>query len=128
MEENKYYTPELNEFYVGFEYESFNEEYKIWEKKVFPNDYICTESEDSPDLVELFYSSLKDTRVKYLNREDIKDLGFSHYKMNIFKKSDITILHQNNNRLEIFNESDTLFSGRIKNKSELKKLLKQLGI
>src|SRR5690606_9156175 len=128
MKENKYYQPDISEFHIGFEYEVFDEENEVWSNKIFPEDFICTGTATEPDLVELFYSGLKDTRVKYLDRQDIEELGFSHYKMNIFKKDGITILHQKDNHLEIFDESDTLFSGRIKNKTELKKLLKQLKV
>lgn len=128
MKENKYYQPDISEFHIGFEYEVFDEENEVWSNKIFPEDFICTGTTTEPDLVELFYSGLKDTRVKYLDRQDIEESGFSHYKMNIFKKDGITILHQKDNRLEIFDESDTLFSGKIKNKTELKKLLKQLGV
>lgn len=142
MEENKYYTPELNEFHIGFEYEIFNEEDEIWEKKVFPNDYICSGTEDSPDLVELFYSGLKDTRVKYLDREDIEDLGFTFYKESDNRFNGDVIMTYFNDELQLIlshiSAKNTVvvytdkglnkLSFKIKNKTELKKLLNQLVI
>ena len=83
----------------------------------------------------------KHARVKYLDKDDVESLGF---KLKVENKYGITFANKlysivyskmKSNHLEIFliqpyvNEYDGLkFSGVIKNKSELKKLLIQLEI
>lgn len=130
---DKHYIPELEEFYVGFEYEClfhFND----WRSHTYGSE----EEVEVYGTKELDYLKrhIKNFRVKYLDREDIESLGFkidADYKsINsvIFSKDDYTILQSDITEILIsdsFNET-TLFNGRIKNKSELKKLLKQLGI
>ncbi len=97
---------------------------------------------------ELDELNMKVERVKYLDREDIESLGFFCHATDervfhsekgiiinigwgspvkkgitlaivspVFDESKMSIVHEN-----------YLFNGTIKNKSELKKLLKQLGI
>ncbi len=136
---SKYYTPELEEFHVGFEYQSLwglegiNEE---WHDEVY----------SEKDCVNNLCGTL---RVKHLDREDIESLGFYCHPTDnrVFHNKDgiiintgwsspvrkdeptLVITHQ------VFDESKTrvihehyLFNGTIKNKSELKRILKQLGI
>ena len=85
-------------------------------------------------------------KVKYLDKEDIESLGFI-YKENrgmsehngvmfikkdpLFEKANFTIRYWVTTgayRLRIERISGCLFEGNIRNKSELKVLLKQLGI
>lgn len=82
MKDNKYYTPTIDEFYLGLE-----------------------TSPDEPD--EWFWA----------------------YKGNKDKQLYFDVLFNTNNGIGIQIYDDRLiFSGYIKNKSELKKLMKQLGI
>ena len=80
MEENKYYTPEINEFYVGFEYEIFepddNRVY-IWKKQVF-NKFTFDSEINTYDGEMPFYAGLleKTIRVKHLDKQDLTELGF----------------------------------------------------
>lgn len=78
--ENKYYTPTIEEFCVGFEYE-----YK--EKKVWKKDELDISGMTSGDCgadhyvendIDFILDKLKsnDIRVKYLDREDIESFGF----------------------------------------------------
>jgi len=72
---NKYYTPTIEEFHVGFEYEyqdGVDKDNKdVWKKT------ICTKS----DFRYLSKTKIKDfRRVKYLDREDIESLGFTCYQ------------------------------------------------
>jgi hypothetical protein len=159
---DKYYTPELEEFHKGFEYEIIpsiglaiynfskpNQKAEIaWAK-----DYkkcVFMEKDSSCSFGQPFSSVAAaiekgKCRVKYLDQEDVESLGFSHdqttkdgavfIKGSMMEKHEwmltlggktnppnyISIHDMNNNSL--FN-----FSGTIKNKSELKKLLKQNGI
>jgi hypothetical protein len=76
MENNLYYTPELEEFHVGFEIELLNIENSQWGK------YTITES-DLLDATHYESSALKhiledEYRVKYLDREDIESLGWDY--------------------------------------------------
>jgi len=74
-------------------------------------------------------------RVKYLDKEDIESLGFEQSKeeASLFNKGDYWIcftegVHHLEITLQVDNINDTVFSGIVKNKSELKRVLKQIGI
>jgi len=92
-------------------------------------------------------------RVKYLDKEDIESCGFGNYKKSVcawyeleghFEDSfasygywtKIRLIHcESDNKIKILafehswdEEETVLFQGKIKNKSELKKLLKKLNI
>ncbi len=122
--DNTYYTPDITEFHVGFEYEEFVKG-EGWVKRVhcFGEDITLNKNGfciDFPD----------DYRVKYLDAEDIISLGFEEYSTNYFKKNTwaIEVGYPNIKRekIEIYLGYDCRFKGTIKNKSELKKLLTQL--
>lgn len=160
--ENKYYTPSIEEFHVGFECE--------WQSKIRNESWskqIC-----DVDLVNIAYDSIEHSdeeepfneqfRVKVLDQEDIESLGWENdkevygFKRLMFhkeitfrgeqKRVSILYVEQNNHLLVYINSKDmaaymfenpeqkittyggTLFAGTIKNKSELKVLMKQLGI
>jgi len=85
--------------------------------------------------------SLDNYLIPYLNKEDIEELGFKEDNLNSNPKRlnlelhkngfDIGIVLYNTTKLIIYNyngKETMLFTGDIKNKSELKKLLKQLNI
>jgi len=137
---DKYYVPSLEEFYIGFEFEyrnHFGKDVGIW----------TTEKTTS-------FSNLKgllntnSIRVKYLNKKDIIELGFkdnglSSSRHDYFFRMDAPgkLGYWTEIALDFRwgiedisikgfrgNEEDYLFRGIIKNKSELKKLLKQLNV
>jgi hypothetical protein len=128
--ENKYYTPELEEFHVGFEYqelwglENINEE---WLPQIY----------DENDSIRTLCETL---RVKCLDREDIESLGWKYVPdlsegdgnmrwYGLFKLNEFTITLGLIEGSEIIRKGkNTIFEGVIKNKSELKKLMKQLNI
>lgn len=153
--ENKYYTPSIEEFRVGFEYEVLEKGQKDnprwftlvpvnpedeWFKFKYPDPFLGYRVD------KLFKH--RTIRVKYLDGSDIEELGFvisSDYgAATEFKLKDrwklIKVKHggvsysKNEIRLfendSIFGESynTRLFIGDIKNKSELKVLLQQLNI
>ena len=141
----KYYTPEIEEFYHGFEYEVwYSSAYtkENWIKETFEfydKDEIY--HYDSVDLIPSFKSNGDSIRVKYLDKEDIESLGFSQITDDCFNISninyrglvdcDLRILIRKTILIYIIEPNDTshtLFTGNIKNKSELVKLLKQLQI
>ena len=149
MENNKYYQPEIEEFHVGFELEVGNKASKgkstKWTKSVIESDE------------DLFYNYLKgyvELRVKYLSKECIEELGFknkptgyengllSKYEYGLITSDDIikiqTYWHystrERENLIRIFKGKkykypyEEIFRGDIKNKSELKKILKMIDI
>ena len=139
MDNNKYYTPSLDEFYVGFEYQKYIPSYK---------DYvtITVNKVDITSIPNYYSSGVDDTclRIKYLDQEDIESLGWIPGIANIEGK-EIDCYGINNivitsitkdHKLDISYIStiggksslQRIFRGVVKNKSELKKLMKQLGI
>jgi hypothetical protein len=126
---DKYYTPTIEEFHPGFECEFF-EKGKWSSIEVYDIDFEF----DTKLLKE------KRFRVKHLDREDIESLSEGETSKGLFILKDsefdyeriLCIIVEGNyviigNDLK-GNEYEQLFQGKIKNKSELKKLLKQLEI
>ncbi len=152
-----YYTPNLSEFYVGFEYEEKErfgdgtvktiEEYdnakwvkQIYDEYTFPYVQRTLTGKNSQTLPPAI-------RVKYPDKEDIESLGFRHIGTSIdmwFEKdgnfdmgswtSYKCRIHYGfyDKRLfvEVYDCPDwtLIFQGIINNKSEFKIILKQLGI
>ena len=120
METNKYYTPSIEEFHVGFELEIKTHELRPWEKHTWiPGDQAKSVS-----------NYLDQIRVKYLDSEDIESLGFMQNSLYSHTKEDWVIevnTNDLNDTLGIYCVSDLRFKGRIKNKSELKRVLKMIG-
>lgn len=141
--DTRYYTPSIEEFHVGFEYE-----FKLYGKDEW-NSTVYDLTED----IEGFKSELEDEecRVKYLDKEDLESLGgikkgleyrFKHSKYRQFfaiwfyddRENNILIRRKILRDGEKYTDRDAgfneqrVFHGNIKNKSELKRLLKQLGI
>lgn len=150
---DKYYTPTIKEFYVGFECEMQSSELiakefgrevnaKLFDLKRKINKELCFAEHVITAHDIQFYSlnpnHLKnDIRIKHLDKEDIEALGWNFnrevdkwifsYNQGLY---DLKIwFHKDRIHIEVYNYLDaTLFSGRIKNKSELKKLMEQLAI
>jgi len=146
---NRYYVPEIEEFHVGFEFETRYLE-KDWIKKKLVFDdfgfYTSTWNVDSTPETEF--------RVKHLDREDIESLGFTdkpfgvNTKRSFYKITGKNLLQQNKviqittywdmlrekreNMVRILKGEENnfpyteVFRGDIKNKSELKKVLNQV--
>lgn len=87
--ENKYYSPNIQEFHVGFECEVYNgkgfyqsckiddKESNNWKAKTFKGDFL--EIEELRGLCNL--------RVKYLDKKDIESLGFEQARMKSVNKA-----------------------------------------
>ena len=118
---DKYHTPTIDEFHLGFEYEWLKED-GIWEKSNTPTEISVQGSKNQTYGI----------RVKYLDKEDIESLGFIEIIKDQYIKKDFILFIDNDYFLQImrddFEKDIYLFQGTIKNKSELKVLLKQLGI
>ena len=141
--ENKYYTPTIDEFCVGFRFEVLNNE--IWEWQHM----------NASRLQEINFddntNNMSKYRVKYLDKTDIESLGFVDihkgtdrssidrcYKYQLQKVISnkyepiptykiLCDLHYYPDKLGIIYIGG-LCDFKIKNKSELVKLLKMLGI
>ena len=142
----KYYTPEVHEFCVGFEFEHFYEKGKLlkhksntcgWKQDVFDWSWADIIYDDYEHNTE----ELGKYRVKYLDLEDIESLGFKHLGSMWFSIdapsemgtwNEIKLRWWSDQRVYITghrgDESEPLFQGSIKNKFELQKVLKQLAI
>lgn len=122
---DKYYTPKEDEFHSGFRYgaHSFTGDTFNWVKKEYEFGY------------DLGFSDL---RVKYLDRKDIEELGWTEtcymgkgymrtYRLKT--KPDVRLLFDDTcKNLEYINMSivlmhDHLFYGKVKNYNELKKIM-----
>lgn len=130
MEKNKYYTPRLKEFYSGFEYEVYIPEKNIWSKETF---YLNQSHISVIEYVDIQDDTTSNPiRVKYLDKEDIKSLGFEQQRLPYqYKKDWYTLVERHEEHQYIIEDGrnqDQIFVGTIKNKSELKVLLKQLNI
>lgn len=175
---DKYYTPTIEEFHVGFEYEvtmmssgglimmnfkdNTNEtisepNHKIWEKTVvtstmadtgkmitmpFNDGTLTYEDTTLPydhrsieDIVSLLKSD--QIRVKYLDQEDIESLGFEGSNANsvYFRKGKYRLVHWRYQGRDITiieeypgGEEIIIKKALIKNKSELKRILRHLII
>jgi len=158
----KYYTPELEEFHIGFEYDFLEQHGSPNEKWVSKTLTEISDGEDDMYLGNTLHAIEKyervylrnAIRVKYLDEQDIKDLGwevvgeskspFTDKIYTTFKitheigfntGSDYYLVLTENNRIEITVFEYSSYGGdkgnlflTIKNKGELKKLMKQLGI
>ena len=101
--EAKYYTPTIEEFHVGFEFERKSTLRKnCWVKKFFA---------DGESAEQYCYDD--EGRVKLLDREDIEKCLENKYILFTFDNDIVT--------LEINNQIK--FIGKCKNKSELKKIV-----
>jgi len=173
---NKYYVPDITEFHIGLEYEVkdiFKRDYdnevtcskdflgKLiscypgdfwlmdngWKKEKFGSYSTISNYIDWAFKEEMLEPIISGLRVKYLDREDIENLGFKYNanyadlpELGFIKETDnktqyLLFYNTENNTLRIerifdcgTGKEDYLFNGIIKNKSELKVLLKQLKI
>lgn len=131
METPKYYTPQIEEFHIGFEYESHLG--LKYEKETINT---------IQDIMSLacIISIPNMIRVKHLDLEDIKAEGWivkvwsndSGYLNKISDGEEYTFGFHNSEYMTI-SLSDNgntvmLFQGKIKNKSELKRIMQQIGI
>jgi len=129
---DKYYTPEAKELHIDFEFEYSRN--GVWYEEVINDLY------DAYDVWKDHEAGRHPIRVKYLDHADIESLGFEIYDyddMDSFSNGNITIEvngYTNELIVEIWTRANTIdkspemvFKGTIKNKSELKKILKQIG-
>jgi len=142
---DKYYTPSIEEFHIGFIFEGYNT------TSNYPNNDEWVEFKLELGLSEQWnriedYINNNQIRIKYLDNEDIKDLGYlidewfiskgrygGTYKIKLSdigfgKKISIYTKDFVRDGSGNYEELCIIYRLSIKNKSELKVLLKQLGI
>lgn len=138
-ENNKYYTPSIEEFHVGFEFEYLpplwtSEMERVWIKYNWNSKLATIGLHDNYISIGGVIIKEDCLRVKHLDKEDIEELGWkmvwndSHgvdytyegkWQLSVPLKGDF---------IQIFKDRASYFKGTIKNKSELIRLMKQLGI
>ena len=122
---SKYYTPTIEEFHVGFECEIKNnpvESIMDW--------WVETTIKER-DSLEGY-----DVRVKYLDKEDIESLLFTllstELNIHTYKNEKILLIFNNSDHecrlYRIYKGNELRFKGTIRNKSELKTILKMVII
>lgn len=134
----KYYKPDISEFHVGFEFEMLSSYGFI--SVTYPEIKETHFLRKKGDTLNKLKSILSSTRVKYLDQEDIESLGFIYTKTDkynpygvkhIYLKTtsygEIEIRHYPDTYHIGIDDGNTLFSGKIKNKSELKRILNMIG-
>lgn len=126
---SKYYTPRIGEFHVGFEYEAKCPITEEW-----------TDFKIDLSFGSLWFASVNNIRVKHLDQEDIESLGFEYDWANengfITKDWDgrdlgykiYTNGWTDPYKVDIHKGKEKVFLGTINNKSELKRILKQIEI
>lgn len=140
MEEKKYYTPEVEEFHVGFIFEYLYRD--KWEES---NDFSLSFLRDDTDTVSETLDGIKrsEIRVKYLDKEDIEAEGWVTYGgdpktfAKISSRGESYFLHLKPEETKVlirqemnagFEGLNILFQGVIRNKSELRRILKMIGV
>ena len=136
METNKYYTPGINEFNTGFEYEAYIPEKELWGKEVFHLNQSHINLVKYVDIQD--ENTLRRIRVKYLDSEDIESLGFKFIKVGWSTTSKIFRCNRDRGYELYLREASTvhistssgltMFEGIVKNKSVLKQVLKMIGV
>ena len=143
----EYYVPSIEEFHPGFKYEHLSdglfedsiEDFWGWYNRCFGED-----SFDIDIVIEEFKKESERFRVKYLDKEDIKELGITINEWFISKGDiggtyKITATGLEYNSIIYIHSKDFIRNGsgdyttsvmrfKIKNISELKIILKQIGI
>lgn len=137
-DKDKYYTPSIEEFHVGFECETNN--VSVEKKKAVNWDKLIV----TRKTLEMVLYDLSETcterhirnaayRVKYLDKEDIESLGYKYIGGKSpmrFVKGSVNIDFFTNTSVMYINylKIQKLFEGTLKNKSELTSQLKRCGI
>jgi hypothetical protein len=126
--ETKYYTPIIEEFHYGFDFET--KENDKWIKLSFWEG-ICLKSADREWLNE--FISNGEIRVKCLDNQDIIDLGWTYRGeggFNRYEKERYTMQHYTEDDTVVISDPMFIIVRRIKikNKSELKRIMQMLKI
>jgi len=151
---DKYYTPDISELHVGMEYERFNHLEGKWIKdyldyshfQTILNEEECDWSEhhirvkylDKEDIEsfgfshkniqESFQTEIRNCQLFFGKKCIYESLEKNHliYYIKYFIEDNHCVIRLDNN--ETKQKNIQIFNGEIKNKSELKKILKMIGV
>jgi hypothetical protein len=131
--ENKYYTPGLEEFHIGFEYQ-YRAGVNTWIDCVINDFSEVTDSDGSMNSdIPWYGNSIENFRVKYLDEEDIEECEWAYHST----CGNIRFVNERGWKLYLNDDcmcgiedakADTIFLGQIKNKSQFKRLIEQLNV
>lgn len=128
--ENKYYTPSIEEFHAGFEYEMYNG-YR-WITQEFPNPWFRDSVMGGFKTLE---KALENNfiRAKYIDQQDIESLGWEHDIEEWYSLGDFSLCHcpeltTISDDSGWYEQNRVFFQGTIRNKSELKQIMHMTGI
>jgi hypothetical protein len=161
MEDNKYYAPSIEEFHVGFWFETKGQD-DLWYPTLLTelsSSWMNVHASYNGEETKTTYSIPNDVRVPYLSKEDIESEGWklldeinipsssNKYYQVVFTKGEWKLDYTTNqyegeyfrsviiykiNTVAKFGEVvpniETKFSGMIKNRSELKRILKMINL
>lgn len=129
----EYYTPDISEFHVGFDIEANVE--NVWCKISYMKNYL--EGDGYPTILDTHVQLQKgDIRVKHLDHEDIIEFEWVSDGDGFFHLGNYGLLFQDS-RVWIWlkryksggvRDDKTIFCGTIRNKNELRRVLKQVGV
>lgn len=122
--ENRYYTPDISELYVGYECEWIdtrhdwvNLEFKL-PTDISLDDTYRTKYLDSDDIISLGFKKIREEKDCIVYFKDEKDFPYGLFLGHII---DNNIIHIDND--EAYSDNVTYFRGLCKSKNELKKIL-----
>jgi hypothetical protein len=131
--ENKYFTPDIEDFHVGYKFQLSDPTFKEWINAVFDIDDPV--SNYDPLRWVAHRINLGKIRVPYLTKEQIQAEGWKPEK-SYFRKNDLYLFFENN-ELEIdfgepftwdASDSDVRYKGECKDINTFRKIIKLLGI
>lgn len=127
--ENKYFTPDIEDFHIGYEFQRFiprsnATEEECWETIKLSVNYLTLDEIDD-EIIE------KEIRVPYLTKEQIEAEGWKHYGNNCFDLNSrwFCSWYPEQKRLEVYdNENENQFAGECKDINTFRKICKLLEI
>lgn len=139
-EQNKYYTPDIEDIRHGYEYEylNINGDEDVWEKAIFPNPHY---HEQSGWVEYNAHSHLVNIRTKYLDKSDIESCGWTcqeytqdgynqRYTKNVDSESGYDLIYCAawDKKWQINDCGYGIYWGEIKSINELRKIMQWLKI
>ena len=133
MENNKYFTPDIEDLHIEYECEIYGQCTSKLIKKV---EWHPVKVNDSPEMSKyvgiLQCKKLIKThhiRVPYLTKEQIEAEGWKYVNMDMcWIKNGIELYLEKNNKIEILKQPNFLYQGECKDINTFKKIIKLLNI
>lgn len=133
--DKKYYTPNIEDFHIGFKFEIRPASKKEWKELVFAIEHTWCWENKNMNIHLKEHIRLGQLRVKCLDEKDIIECGWvlTDEKNKFFTLKDFNLRYNpETNELQIALVGryglNVHFSGKIMNINELQKVMKQLGI